>query len=576
MLKISLKKSIIVFIAFSLMFVCACGSETGTSGQETDTDLTVSVDESEIDTGLSSNCVDFTVSDLYTSMKTSDEYSTNSLVFYEIFVGSFSDSDGDGTGDIRGIINRMDYLNDGDIESGESLGIEGIWLSPIFKSPSYHKYDVANYYEIDPKFGTMDDLKELVDLCHERGVKIILDMVINHTSSDNKWFQEFKKAHRAGDTESEYYNYYTYSDTNSGGGKTYYKITDTSEYYEGNFSGDMPELDYDNEAVREKVIEIADYYLTDIGVDGFRFDAAKYIYYGEQEKNVDFWIWYIDELKKIKPDVYTVAEVWDADSLTDKYEVALNCFNFTMSQVGGLISETAQKGSVERYTSYVEQYITRVKSYNKDATIIPFIANHDMDRAAGFLNMISGNAKIAANLYLLGPGSPFIYYGEEVGLKGSRGAANTDANRRLAMRWGDGDKVRNPEGTTFEDKKQTNPTVIEQLDDETSLYNYYKKLIMLRRANPEIYLGDYKALPEAGTTGVSGFVATYEDLSVYVIHNTQTKTVSVKLSDLGITTDGKLSVTEYIGSGILDDGLVQAVLDNDTLTITGQTSVILR
>ena len=115
----------------------------------------------------------------------------NYRVFYEIFVGSFSDSDGDGIGDLRGIINRMDYLNDGDPTAGTSLGVEGIWLTPIFKSISYHKYDVMDYYTIDPKFGTMEDLKELIELCHSRGVKLILDLVINHTSSLNPMFVSF-------------------------------------------------------------------------------------------------------------------------------------------------------------------------------------------------------------------------------------------------------------------------------------------------------------------------------------------------------------------------------------------------
>ena len=96
-------------------------------------------------------------------------------VFYEIFVGSFSDSDGDGTGDLRGIIERFDYLNDGKPDSGFSLGVEGIWLTPIFSSPSYHKYDVADYYAIDESFGTEEDLKELIELCHKRDVKLILD-----------------------------------------------------------------------------------------------------------------------------------------------------------------------------------------------------------------------------------------------------------------------------------------------------------------------------------------------------------------------------------------------------------------
>ena len=119
------------------------------------------------------------------------EVKDNHRVFYEIFVGSFSDSDGDGLGDLRGIINRLDYLNDGDAKSGKSLGIEGIWLSPINESPSYHKYDVADYMAIDDEFGTMDDLKELVQKCHDRGIKVIMDFVINHSSKENTWFKEF-------------------------------------------------------------------------------------------------------------------------------------------------------------------------------------------------------------------------------------------------------------------------------------------------------------------------------------------------------------------------------------------------
>ena len=181
----------------------------------------------------------------------------NARVFYHIFVGSFSDSNGDGLGDLRGIINRFDYLNDGNPESGLSLGVEGIWLSPIFTSPSYHKYDVADYYQIDPKFGTMEDLQELIQLCHERDVKLILDLVINHTASNHPWFREFTAAHVAGDTENEYYDYYTWS-TEGLPGKAMYNITTSGHLYEGNFSGSMPELNYDNEVVRQKMDDLVE------------------------------------------------------------------------------------------------------------------------------------------------------------------------------------------------------------------------------------------------------------------------------------------------------------------------------
>ena len=132
----------------------------------------------------------------------------NNRVFYEIFVGSFSDSDGDGTGDLRGVINRMDYLNDG--ASGKGLGIEGIWLTPVFASPTYHKYDVTDYYAIDPRFGTIEDLEELIAACHARGVKLILDLPLNHTGVNCRWYKNFLNAHLMQNPGNSFYDFYTW------------------------------------------------------------------------------------------------------------------------------------------------------------------------------------------------------------------------------------------------------------------------------------------------------------------------------------------------------------------------------
>ena len=227
------------------------------------------------------------------------------LVFYEIFVGSFSDSDGDGIGDLRGIINRMDYLNDGDPQSGKSLGIEGIWLTPVFLSPTYHKYDVTDYYTIDPVFGTMDDLKELIALCHERGVKLILDLPLNHTGNQCRWYKNFTNAHLMHNPANQYYDFYTWlnADDPAPAGRHFDPVPNIGIRVETNFSSSMPELNFDNETVREAVLDIGRFYL-EMGVDGFRFDAAKYLYLGEHDKNVAFWSWYIGELKKINPDGY--------------------------------------------------------------------------------------------------------------------------------------------------------------------------------------------------------------------------------------------------------------------------------
>ena len=486
----------------------------------------------------------------------------NARVYYQIFVGSFSDSNGDGVGDLRGIINRFDYLNDGDPNSGLSLGIEGIWLSPIFTSPTYHKYDTTNYYTIDPKFGTMEDLQELIELCHSRNVQIILDLVINHTSRANTWHQKFVSAHQSGDTENEYYDFYSWSETKQNGA-TYNPISGTTHYYECNFSTEMPELNFDNPKVRQAMVDVAKYYL-ELGVDGFRFDAAKYIYYGDEERSAAFWDWYMQELRAIKPDIYTVAEVWSADNATFPYFSSTNCFNFTMSQSGGMVASTAAGGNVNSYTSYIQKYLESIHTKNPNAMLVTFIANHDMDRAAGFLTVASGRAMMAANLSILTPGSPFIYYGEEIGMLGSRGGANTDANRRLAMLWGDGDTVKNPAGSNYA-AAQANGTVADQLPNGNSLYNHYKKLIRIRQANPEIAYGTFTALSTNNKVG--GFLSTYNGNTVAVLHNTTTKSVTIDLSTLtDIPFD---TIAAIVGAG-------SATLEGTQLTIEAQTSVVLR
>ncbi len=495
---------------------------------------------------------------LQISVKTED----HARVFYEIFVGSFSDSNGDGTGDLRGIINRMDYLNDGDPNSGRSLGIEGIWLTPIFKSPTYHKYGVTDYYTIDPKFGTMDDLRELIQACHERNVLLILDLTINHSGDQNDWFSKFVLAHQQGDINSDFYNFYSWAGPGHPGmpGHAYHQISGTADSYECNFADSMPEYDMDNEVARLAMLDVARYYL-DMGVDGFRFDAAKYVYYGDDRESAAFMKWYTDELRRDYPDMYVISEVWDSDPVTDLYIPATYCFNFTTSQTGGLIASTAKGGSVGSYTSYVESYLNNIQSINPDAIMAPFIANHDTDRAAGYLTVSSGQMRVAANLYLLSPGSPFIYYGEELGMLGSRGGSNTDANRRLAMVWNDGDTVRNPSGSDY--PKQVEAGVAEQIRDPDSLYTYYKELLMIRLANPEIARGEYRSYAVPGSR-VGGFYSTWNGSTVLVLHNTTTDPVTVNIGSLGVT-----ELKNVIG-------VESAALDGTSLTIGAQTSVVLR
>ena len=497
-----------------------------------------------------------------------DPIDDNYRTFYQIFVGSFADSNGDGFGDLRGIIEHFDYLNDGNIHSEKSLGVQGIWLSPIFSSPTYHKYDAKDYYQVDWRFGDEQALKDLIALCHERNVKIILDLAINHTSDQHAWFTEFKNARKNGDTENKYYDFYTcVTSDERRNGVTYQTVAGTNFWYECNFSGSMPELNYDNPEVREEMLKVAKYYL-DLGIDGFRFDAVKYIYFGETSRSVEFWEWYMEELRTVKPDIYCVGECWSGDSEVLEYYPAMNCFNFTMSQAEGIVASAARGGSISSYTKYIEAYQDSVKKKNPDGMIMPFLSNHDMDRIAGALVM-EQQLRMAANLYLLCSGSPVIYYGEEIGMRGSRGGANTDANRRLAMLWGDGVALRNPEGSTYSAQNQIKTTVADQLEDENSLYNYYCKLIAVRHKYPAIARGDYTAL-DFGSRNLGGFLIEYEGEKLGLLHNTSGEPITVDLAECeALNGHAFKKVCDAIGAG-------KATLKGTVLTLDAYTSVVLQ
>lgn len=494
-----------------------------------------------------------------------DPVDDNYRTFYQIFVGSFSDSNNDGIGDIRGIINRFDYLNDGNINSGKSLGVQGIWLSPIFTSPSYHKYDAKDYYQIDWRFGTEEDLKELIALCKERNVKLILDLAINHTSSQHEWFLQFKEARANGDTENPYYDYYScVTEAEKVGGITYQKIAGVDYWFECNFSGEMPELNFDNPEVRQAMLDVAKYYL-DLGVDGFRFDAVKYIYFGDTARSVDFWEWYMEELRKIDPDIYCVGECWSGENEILEYYSAMNCFNFAMAQAEGVVAMAAKGSSLSTYTSYIESFQKKVLEKNPEGMVMPFLSNHDMDRIGGAF-ILENNMRMAANLYLLCTGSPVIYYGEEIGIRGSRGGESTDANRRLAMLWGDDDLIRDPEGATYPEKNQIQTTVADQLADENSLLNYYCALLSIRHKYPAIARGQYTPL-NCGSKNFGGFRITFEGETLGLLHNTSTEEISYDLSECKDCSFQELC--DFIGMG-------SAKLEGTVLTLGPQTSVIVK
>lgn len=488
-------------------------------------------------------------------------------VYYEIFVGAFSDHDKDGLGDLLGIIDRLDYLNDGDPLSGKSLGVRGLWLMPIMKAGSYHKYDVIDYYSIDKDYGTMEDFEKLISECDKRGIDVIIDLVINHSSEYNKWFTELKKAIKEGDLTNKYMDWYSITtDKNKG----WHKLATTPDgieyFYEGNFSPTMPELNMDNREVLNEIENIIKFWL-DKGVKGFRLDAVKYVYLNDDTKNIAFWKWFSDTCRKYDEDVFLVAENWSDNSSIHDYYTALDCFDFGMSGSMGHVALTINGTfSINDYVAYICRYKENVEKSNPAAILKPFISNHDMDRSAGYLPLDDYRMFMAANLYILSSGNPFIYYGEEIGMMGSRGTSSTDANRRLAMLWGDKDQVKDPVGTSFDSARQKNGTVKQQIRKKDSLYTHYKKLIALRQANPEIAAGIYTPLYFEGYTLLGGFVASYKNSSKAVIHNISNESLTLDLlkhTDLNFE-----SICGLVGKG-------QAKLDNNILTLDAMTSVIL-
>jgi 1,4-alpha-glucan branching enzyme len=199
----------------------------------------------------------------------------NDAVFYEVFVRSFYDANGDGNGDINGLIQKLDYLNDGNPATTTDLGVTALWLMPIMQSPSYHGYDVTDYRTVEQDYGSNNDFKALVAAAHARGIKVIIDFVMNHTSEQHPWFTE-----SAASTTSNYRNWYRWSATNPGGtgpwGQTVWYNRNSAWYYALFWSG-MPDLNYTTPAVKTELFDVARFWMQDMNVDGFRLDAVKYI-----------------------------------------------------------------------------------------------------------------------------------------------------------------------------------------------------------------------------------------------------------------------------------------------------------
>ncbi len=424
-----------------------------------------------------------------------DVLNTNTLIecdndyrtTYEIFVYSFCDSNGDGIGDLNGVTSKLDYIQD--------MGFNQIWLMPISPSTTYHKYDVIDYMDIDPEYGTMNDFDTFVQECHNRNTRVMLDLVLNHTSSQHVWFQTAKEYLQSLEENQEpdilecpEFDYYVFQQKEETG---YTNIEGTNWYYESRFWSEMPDLNLDSELVRHEISDIMNFWINH-GVDAFRLDAVTSYYTGNTDKNTEFLSWLIQEGKSYNPNLTFTGEAWtDRTTIGKLYESGIDSlFNFPFADQSGIIRNVIN-GSYSAI-DYVQAQINANEIYleaNPNYIDAPFYTNHDMARSAGYYATDEGKqTKMAYALNLLMSGDAFVYYGEELGMKGS----GKDENKRAPMYWSDDES--NPDLcdglNDMDDIQMKFPSLSDQMNDSNSIYHFMRHAIQLRSMYPVIASGN--------------------------------------------------------------------------------------
>lgn len=476
----------------------------------------------------------------------------NYRTWYEVFVYSFCDSDGDGIGDLKGLTSRLDYLTE--------LGVNGIWLMPIHPSVSYHKYDVSEYFAIDPQYGTMEDFEELMAECDKRDIHVILDLVLNHTGSEHPWFREAYAYMQSLPAEAEpdveecpYADYYFF-DRNPAA-TYYYDVEGTDWKYEGKFWSGMPDLNLENASLREEIRGIMKFWL-DKGVAGFRLDAAKEFYSGYTAKNVEVLSFLQNTLKELKPDGYMVAEVWEGfTTIANYYESGItSIFNFPFGDGSGKIPAVlrgiGQESVVTSFATALEKADIAYRASNPDYIDAPFLSNHDTGRIYGFCSGDENKIKLAGAMNLFMSGSAFVYYGEEIGMPGS----GNDPSKRAPFVWNESrnDGTTNPPPECELPGEYPYGSLELQREDASSIYNYYRQAIAIRQALPVISHGKTTAETALNVGCISAFRKTWGEETALVLMNISTEDERIDLSGYtDFTLAAKLSAN---GGAIYMDG----------------------
>lgn len=485
--------------------------------------------------------------------------------YYEIFVYSFYDSDGDGIGDLNGVTQKLDYIR--------NMGFNGIWLMPVFQSTTYHKYDTVDYMQIDPEYGSTEDMQNLIEECHKRGIRIILDFVMNHTSSQHPWFtqaceylEQLPQGAEPDEQECPYVGYYHFANEQK---QDYYQVKNTDWYYEGVFWSEMPDLNLENEQLRAELGQIASYWIG-MGIDGFRMDAAMHFEENDTTANTEILNWFYEYCLNQNPDFYMVSEVWANEAaIADYYASGTpSMFNFDLAdKEGKLIKAARGTYKAANLVQSMLKYQTDFAAENPDYIDAPFITNHDMGRVANALRNDPDDLKMAGGLLMTLSGNPFVYYGEEIGMSS---AGTKDENKRLPFIWSDTDTTGMTKGPKDAEAGITSAFagVEEQQADSDSILNYYKRALRLRNENPELARGTIEAVETLCDGHQAVITKTWEDSTIAVVYNTSDEAIEVNLAGSAIDSMAIRGYLTLHGEAI--------TLENGVLTMPAQSICIMK
>ncbi len=423
--------------------------------------------------------------------------------YYQIFVRSYCDSDGNGVGDFNGVTEKLDYIRD--------MGYTGIWLMPINPSPSYHGYDVTDYYDVNPDYGTLEDYDNLVKKAHEKGIKVIIDLVVNHSSDQHPWFKAGAAFQNGQGGDSKYAGYYNWSAIPQ---NKYTQIGNV--YYESQFDKSMPDLNLSNPVLRNEVDNIIKFWISDRNTDGFRLDGCYYYCSTGTTDSAEFCKFIHDTAVKYNENAYIVGECWGPNRNVLEstfYQSGIDSF-FDFDVTNEVVKAVNNSSASSMWNSVNKTYSAAAGNI-----AAPFLSNHDngKGRIAGRVARDEDKIKFAYGLLSMFSGNTFTYYGDEIGMTAVRTCSDPDL--RIGMLWDDVANVTTPPPGASANPEYLFGSVKDQSEDANSILNYYKLCNNARNAFPALMRGAPQRIAYDDSEVVI-MKKTYNNTSVTVVINT--------------------------------------------------------